>query len=618
MPSSIRVLDVRAALEERLFPTVTTWNRVEGRPRTQSFDRALRAEVRDALWMLTKQWQMGEFRGSDAGSPVFAKLQVDTSRLTRYRPGTGATEGFDETVPLEATVERRHLPLRISRGVAALDLRLAMGREWLALIEGIGNHRQAFVEAHPVKAPDPSSDADAQIVSSPETWELFDAVAGREMDGGSLYEHLLAAPGNHAYDGVAGIAEADHLAFDEAAEKFLSWFERLILQPPQEGDDAWQPPRLEYGFAASTPKGEGAEKVFVGEGYSEGRLDWYSLDTDPKADPLGDGTGTDPAPVPVKRVTIPVPVSFTGMPNTRWWAFEERKTNYGDIDATTTDLAKLLFLEFALVYGNDWFVIPYTLPAGTLADVRGLAVTNTFGERLWVEPAGAGAEEDWQRWSMFTIDVLGEEGEADTTLLLLPTAPKVEQGPPTEDVMLIRDEVANMVWGIETTVPLASGGSAPGIETARRLRELYEARAAAGAEPAPGKPTAPIRYEVMSTVPENWIPFIPVHVEGSNREVQLQRAALPRVLADDPTPAKVEPRTVLLRQGLESTPADQYFIHEEEVSRAGTRVFQAYQRTRWTDGRVVVWLGVSRQTGRGEGSSGLGFDLLVDQPEGDS
>jgi hypothetical protein len=305
------------------------------------------------------------------------------------------------------------------------------------------------------------------------------------------------------------------------------------------------------------------------------------------------------------------------MPNTRWWAFEERKTNYGDIDASTTDLAKLLFLEFALVYGNDWFVIPYTLPAGTLADVRGVAVTNVFGEHFWIEAAGAGADDDWQRWSMFTIDVEGEGTAADTSLLLLPTAPKVEQGPPTEDLMLIRDEVANMVWGIEATVPLASGGSAPGIETARRLREFYEAGLPAE-EGAAGKATAPVRYEVMSTVPENWIPFVPVHVEGSNREVQLQRAALPRVLPGDSHPAKVEPRTVLLREGLESTPAEPYFIHEEEISRAGTRVLQAYQRTRWTDGRVVLWLGVSRQTGRGEGSSGLRFDGLVDQGEAGS
>jgi hypothetical protein len=616
MPSAIRVADIHTAIEERLFPSITTWNRVEGRPRTQSFDRALQAEVRDALWMLTKQWQMGEFRGSDAGSPVFAKLQVDTTRLTKYRPGTGAAEAFDEQVPLEAKVERRHLPLKISRRVASLDLRLAMGREWLRLIDGIGDHRQAFLDSYRIDAPDPDSTDDAEIVASPRAWELFAAVAGREMDGGKLYEHLVADPGNHAYEGVEEIEPAEHGALDEAAGKFLAWFERLILQPPHAGDDAWTPSRLEYQFAASAPEGSGAEKVYVADEYSQGRLDWYSLDVDPSAEPLGPVPGADVAPDSVKRVTIPVPVSFTGMPNTRWWAFEERKTNYGDVDASTTDLAKLLFLEFALVFGNDWFVIPYTLPAGTRADVRGVVVTDVFGERFWIEAAGAGADDDWQRWSMFTINVEGEAGAADTALLLLPTVSKVDQAPPSEDVMLVRDEVANMVWGMETTVPLPSGDTAPGTEAARQLRELYESKAPADEEAA-GEPTAPIRYQVMSTVPENWIPFIPVHVEGSNRETQLQRAAMPRILAGDPHPAKVEPRTALLREGLESVSGGHYFLHEEEVSRAGTRVFQAYQRTRWTDGRVVVWLGARRQTGRGEGSSGLRFDGLVDQPESD-
>ena len=64
------IADLRTALLQRLFPTVMVWNRLEGRPRTIEFDRALRAEVRDALWMLTRQWQLGEFRGEDAGSPV--------------------------------------------------------------------------------------------------------------------------------------------------------------------------------------------------------------------------------------------------------------------------------------------------------------------------------------------------------------------------------------------------------------------------------------------------------------------------------------------------------------------------------------------------------------------
>ena len=119
----------------------------------------------------------------------------------------------------------------------------------------------------------------------------------------------------------------------------------------------------------------------------------------------------------------------------------------------------------------------------------------------------------------------------------------------------------------------------------------------------------------MSTVPENWIPFIPVHRDGDNRKIQLQRAAFPRILDGDPDPpAKVQPRTRLLREGVDLTPAQPYYVFEEEVPRAGTRVFECYERTRWTDGRVYVWLRVRRQTGRGEGSSALRFDELVDVP----
>jgi hypothetical protein len=278
-------------------------------------------------------------------------------------------------------------------------------------------------------------------------------------------------------------------------------------------------------------------------------------------------------------------------------------------------------MEFALVYANDWFVIPYTLPAGALAAVRGVAVTNTFGERFWIRAAGEGPDAAWQRWSMFTIDVEHAPNvPADTSLLLLPTVAKVEHGPPSDEIQLIRDEVANMVWGVETTVPLASGDSAPGREAGRQLRAFYEALVAGGPAPPPGPAglVAPIRYELMTNVPEEWIPFLPVHVDGSNREIQLQRAALPRIVEGDPTPPqKVQPRTVLLREGLDRTPAAPYFVHEEEVPRAGVQASQGFERTRWSDGRVYVWLRVRRQTGRGEGSSGLHFDGLVDVPPQD-
>jgi hypothetical protein len=37
----------------------------------------------------------------------------------------------------------------------------------------------------------------------------------------------------------------------------------------------------------------------------------------------------------------------------------------------------------------------------------------------------------------------------------------------------------------------------------------------------------------------------------------------------------------------------------------------SYQRARWLNGRVFVWLGVTKTTGRGEASSGLAFDQLI-------
>ncbi|RKS28635.1 hypothetical protein BJ917_1531 [Pseudomonas sp. WPR_5_2] len=621
MPSSLKIANVAEAIQKRLFPSVTIWNRLEGRPRTPSFERALRAEVRDALWMLTKQWQMGEFKGSDAGSPVFAKLQMDTTRLTKYQPDDQPPQLFEYEIPIEAKVERRPFPLMQGERPIALDLRLLMGRQWLALIKGVGAHEAAFIAAYPITPVDPTKKEDADKAAHPEVWQWFAATAGRAMDGAALYAHLQANPANHAYDGIP-MSAADETAIDDRAARFLAWFDRQFLQPPASGDDAWEPSLLEYQFSASAPAGDG-EKVYRADAYYQGQLDWYSLDVDAKqtsltAVPGSDVTGLLPD---TPRTMIPTPVSFSGMPNTRWWSFEDRKTNFGDISASTTDLAKLLFIEFALVYSNDWFVIPYTLPAGAIATIRGFAVTNVFGERFWILPAGAGTDAAWQRWNMFTINVEGAAGaQADTSLLVLPTVPKIQESAPTEEILLLRDEVANMVWGVEKTVPIATGETKSGLEAARQMRAFFESDLARrlGGSAAPKlaiSAAAPIRYQVMNSVPENWIPFIPVHVPGSNREIQLQRAALPRIVDGDPDPpVKVRPRTALMREGLDQSPAQPYFLHEEEVPRAGGRLTQCFARTRWTGGQVYTWLRVRRGTGRGEGSSGLGFDEIVPVP----
>ena len=56
-------------------------------------------------------------------------------------------------------------------------------------------------------------------------------------------------------------------------------------------------------------------------------------------------------------------------------------------------------------------------PARSL-NIRGLAVTNNFGERFWIEAAGRGSDESWQRWNVFSLSIKGEADEpADLTLL---------------------------------------------------------------------------------------------------------------------------------------------------------------------------------------------------------
>lgn len=311
----------------------------------------------------------------------------------------------------------------------------------------------------------------------------------------------------------------------------------------------------------------------------------------------------------VTRTVVPGEVRYPGMPNPRWWAFEDGGTDFGAVAPDITDLVKLLFLEFALVYSNDWFLLPCDLPAGTLAQVDGVMFTDVFGQRTWIEPAGIGTDDERQDWSMYNLDVTGTAPvQARLGLFLPPSAPGTVQGPPVEDVLMVRDEAANMVWGIERTIWLATGASMPGAEAARQTLAYRERL-----HPPPDPPAAvaAISYEVMSTVPENWIPFIPVHVPGDSREIQLQRGAMPRIVRDPANPiAKVQPRTTLLRPGLDAT--EPYLVHEEEVPRVGTRLSVAFNRARWRDGRVVVWLGVRRATGRGEASSGLDWDGIID------
>lgn len=626
----------QALLTAEFRAAITLWNRLEGRARKEDFDRSLRAEVRDPLWLLTRQWQFGEFKGEDAGSAVKARVQLDTSKIDRYavksevRDASGGEKfneavPYDQSFPLEILVEREPvLPAGPEPNTEDLALRAQMGRHWLRLLKAAGvaaNVRATLVQRFGFddisENQNPASNKEklekAHLESDPVAWQTLRAVKQRLPDGRKLLRAMRSNEFDLFVDGQFGSDVAQRLK--NLAKDFLAWFERLFSQPQTNIEDAWAPSYLEYQFAVSAPAEASGEtrSTLVAEQYYQGTLDWYAFDVDAQRSLVDLPENQFPKNSFEKRPPVaflPSQIEFNGMPNVRWWEFEDRRTDFGNINATTADVPLLLLAEFGLVYGNDWTVIPYNLEVGTLADINGIIVSDVFGVQTLIRPAGQGQQMDWQRWSMYNLRSNAAVDSVDSRLFVPPSVAKVYESNPIEKVILARDEMANLVWGVEDTIPGVTGAGVNGFETAKAISNYFLSRAEGGLiERQPND--AKISYVLGTTVPENWIPFIARHKPGSNRQIRLQRAAMPR-LTDLVPGTAVEPRGKILRDGLDTDREDKtYFVHEEEVPRAGAILTRKFQRARGPNGEVFTWIGRRKQTGRGEGASGLAFDQVV-------
>ena len=597
------------ALTKATLPTIKGWNRLEGRPRTKDFDETLRVEMRDALWMVTRQWQMGEFNADDSGSPSMAKVKIRSTRMNKLQLKDHAVEEYDEALPLEARIEQEAVPI-------TLDLSLQIARYWSRLIVKAFNegalskdYRQDFITAYPVTLPD-TAEEQLQIYPHQSVWQWHAAVANRSINGAMLLQAVM-----NGDDILADIAPtpgaSDATELNRLKNQLLQWWQRQYAQP-QDETNAWAPSHLEYQANLSAPQFNGdGEIVLTADEYHQGHLDWHSFDVHPDNNALSDES-PDSSIETVVSDFIPTAIQFGGMPNARWWEFEDRKTYFGDVSADTTDLSRLLLIEFGLIYANDWFLLPFDMPVGTLSQVEGLAVTNVFGERIWVDAVETNQSTDWQNWSMYRCNTRGEALPSERFVFIPPVVDRLLQSEPIETINMVRDEMANMVWGIEQRIQLSNGEVLDGYEISTERLNYLLAQIPPATSAAEPENEAKIRYLLMNTVPENWIPFIPVHMPDSgtgstvNRQIQLQRAAMLRTLPNVEDTPKIWPQGTILGYNLEGT----YFIHEEEVPRAGAVLTRTFQRTRWHDGKVCTWLGRRKRVGRGEANSGLAFDQI--------
>jgi hypothetical protein len=577
-------------------PSITSWTRLEPQPRDATLATSLQAQVRDPLWLLTRQWQVGEFNGGDGGSPVQAVLGVETQAITGYRAGPpgGPVTPFDPTVPLEAQVEREDVRFQL-RGSVQLGL---LFEEYL-LASAVSSPQTviaAFRAAFPIAAADPDP-----ALTGPAGLRIRALAAGKVTDGEALYwSAVTAQAGGTAVPPLPAQATTDP-AVAAVLAAFVAFRQSAFSQPAAgqlTAGAAWQGTGLDYSFAvesASTTAGESV--VLEADAFPGGHLDWHSF-------ALGQSATTSTAQTPVfsSQNFLPLHVRFRGMPGDRWWEFDDSASDLGQLNVSDVDLATLLVMEFALVYGTDWFYVPVPSQFGCLQRVTVLVVTDTFGTRTLIRPVEqypvAGSS---RPWSMFKIS--GSTGQLSDFIVLAPVLGLTDDAAALEDVVFLRDNTAALAWAVEKQ--LQGGADLPvnGYEAYLSQLAADPTQAPAPPSPAPLSSGADVAYTLEYPPPDNWIPLVPVLTQSG--EMMFRRGTM-----DIPGPGgtviQLVPHTQILQ------PGSPYYLADRVITPTGVEAARYLRRTRWTDGSTLAWMARKSGPGTGPGSSGLKFDFLRD------
>jgi len=334
-----------------LIPSVTYWYRLEPRPRTNSLVGPTAAPVRDPLWFITRQWQMGEFIAEDAASPAHVEIASAYGSLTDWKTSTGAPQSIPAGVPLEPLVEREAVTPDL-----ALSVELGQTFE-LLLKEAPGStiaQRDAFRTAFPLKLP---------INPDADTIRFFSICGGRATDGVALFRAIESG------------AATPPVPVATLLTDFQAWVTEVFGDIGAADPVTWNPNVINYEVKAEGTLPSNTAGEFTATPARDGAFDWFAFD-------LVSQTQTPPAKPPTKNPTItvtPTHVRFRGMPNAKWWDFENNVTDYGAIDVQRQDLAKLAVMDFMLLHGNDWFLAPVDIPVNSLYQISSFLVRDVFG-----------------------------------------------------------------------------------------------------------------------------------------------------------------------------------------------------------------------------------------------
>ena len=215
------------------------WQRVEPSVLNDDIKGSLQGAIHDPLWLLSRQWQMGEFRGEDAGTAAFSQIKAVSSPVQQIK-----LSHLKKTVPYN--IEENPINKIIESIPASFNLntRLEAGRMWQRMLLTAGKKTEwnAF-RSNPL----------LQFKLPEFKYQLDDPEITAFNDGG--YEHLFSLLSNgRMVDGKVLFEEfrkrkpSDFLSganpeVDELGNRWMNWVQtRLGL----EAVGSWNNATLEY------------------------------------------------------------------------------------------------------------------------------------------------------------------------------------------------------------------------------------------------------------------------------------------------------------------------------------------------------------------------------------
>lgn len=553
-------------------PSITSWQRLESDPSELDLAAGLEAQIADPLWSMGRQWQFAELHGEDAGMPIEVIADIERAPLGLE----GGVAGADSLPEPLIEAERADDAVASIAAEAGVDFRRAM------IAAGQQARIEAFVKAYPLVIAPPASGVD------PAGHRLATLMGSDGVDAVAMAAAIEAARGADGTIILPADIDLNSAARDAVTPIVADWLDdwaSLLVRPGE--TVGWRDDRLDYAFDLTLEEADADRRVSI-DGYPGGALDWWALD---------EGKKLRSATREAKRETyhrIPMPVRFPGMAADRLFEFEDGAVNLGPTTVGPTGIATMLLLEYVVSSSNDYYQLPITLDYGHAYWVRSLRVIDTFGQEIAVPAAARGAA----GWSMF--EVTGADGASDDgSLFVMPSvASTITEGDPIEEVLLFRDELANLAWAAERRV---SGVTPKSIVRPLDKREIVH-RALDGPPP-----DAAFIYRLQSGAPTNWYPMV---AEGDVGQVDFQLKQLRYAFATGDAALQPPPETALLRQR-----DDKHLtIRENALPRDGVILSRSFQMARDAAGNRYVWLGRRKRIGTGEGSSRMTFDTQIPTP----